>query len=385
MSNLFLPYGRQCIEDDDVQAVVATLTADYLAQGPQVEQMEATICKITGARYCVVMSSATACLHLAVTALGLPPGSEGITTPITFVATSNSLIYNGLVPRFADIDSRTYCIDPGQVERQITDRTRVLLPVDFAGQPANMARIRGIADAHGLKVIEDAAHAIGSVYPGGARVGSCLYSDMTIFSFHPVKTVTTGEGGAVTTNDKGLYDRLTTLRSHGIIKEPELIADYPGPWYQEMDELGFNYRMTDIQAALGNSQLKKLERFKARRRQIMVRYNEAFKGMRHLTTPFEAPGADTCFHLYVVLIDFAALGTTRRDVMAQLTAAGVGTQVHYIPVVYQPYYKTRYFTRRGDFPVADAYYDRALSLPFFPRMDDEDVEKVIRTVRRVVG
>jgi UDP-4-amino-4,6-dideoxy-N-acetyl-beta-L-altrosamine transaminase len=381
----FLPYGRQFIDDDDVAAVVETLRADYLAQGPQVEQMEKTLCEITGARHCVVVSNATAGLHLAVQSLSLKPDTEGITSPITFVATSNCLVYNHLIPCFADIDPRTYCIDPSEIEKRLTPRTRVLLPIDFAGQPADMKAIKDIADRQGLRIVEDAAHALGSKYPGGSPVGSCRYSDLTVFSFHPVKTVTTGEGGAIMTNDKALFDRLALLRAHGIEKDPEKIADYPGKWYYEMNELGFNYRMTDIQAALGNSQLRKLQRFKDRRREIVSRYNEAFKDLANVTLPYEPPGADTCFHLYILLIDFEKLGRSRKQIQSELSGAGVGTQVHYIPVTYQPYYKTHYFTKRGDFPASDFYYDRALSMPLFPRMDDADVEKVIRIVRKVLA
>ena len=216
----FLPYGRQMIDEDDIAAVIETLRANYLAQGPQVEKMENAICELTGAKYCVVVSSATAGLHISMTALALKRETEGITSPITFVASSNCMIYNGLIPCFADIDPRTYCIDPKEIEKRITPRTRVLVPVDFAGQPADMKSIKAIADRHNLRIVEDAAHAIGSKYADASAVGSCRYSDMTVFSFHPVKTVTTGEGGAVTTNDKSLFDRLALLRSHGIEKTP---------------------------------------------------------------------------------------------------------------------------------------------------------------------
>lgn len=381
----FLPYGHQMIDDDDIAAVVRILKADYIAQGPEVERMEKTICELTGAKYCVVVSNATAGLHLAVQSLNLPHNAEGITSPITFLSSSNCLIYSGLIPRFADIDERTYCIDPAEIEKKITPHTKVLVPVDFAGQPADMKAIKAIADRHEFSIVEDAAHAIGSVYPDGSPVGSCKYSDMTVFSFHPVKTITTGEGGAVTTNSKELYDHLVLLRSHGMVKDPALISDYPGPWYYEMTELGFNYRMTDIQAALGNSQLKKLARFKQRRRDIVRRYNEAFKNNSFLTTPFEAPGADSCFHLYILQIDFSRLGKSRNQVIQEVNANGVGVQVHYIPVTYQPYYRTHYFTKRGDYPKADAYYERALSIPLYPAMTDADVDRVIATFNAVVS
>ncbi len=380
----FLPYGHQWIDDDDIDSVVRVLKADYIAQGPEVEKMEKTICDLTGAKYSVVVSNATAGLHIAVAALNLPKDSEGITSPITFVASSNCLVYCGLTPRFADIDPRTYCIDPVEIEKKITPHTKVLIPVDFAGQPAEMDRIKEIADKNDLHIIEDAAHAIGTLYPDGTPVGSCKYSDMTVFSFHPVKTITTGEGGAITTNNKALYDHLVLLRSHGLVRDPDQIADYPGPWYYEMNELGFNYRMTDIQAALGNSQLNKLSLFKKRRREILTKYNEAFKDNKYLTVPYETPGADSCFHLYILQIDFEALGKTRKQTIKELNSNGVGVQVHYIPVAYQPYYKTRYFTKRGDFPVSDHYYDKALSIPLYPKMTDDDVQRVIDTVLKVV-
>jgi len=383
--NTFLPYGHQLIEDDDIAEVVRVLKSDYIAQGPEVEKMEKTICELTGAKYCVVVSNATAGLHIAVQALNLPEKSEGITTPITFLASANCLVYNDLLPRFADINEKTYCIDPSEIEKKITPHTKVIIPVDFAGQPADMKAIKAIANKHDLYVIEDAAHAIGSFYPDGAAVGSCKYSDMTVFSFHPVKTITTGEGGAITTNSKTLYDHLVLLRSHGMVRDPAQISDYPGPWYYEMTELGFNYRMTDIQAALGNSQLKKLARFKDRRRAIIQRYNEAFKTNSFLTIPYEEPGADSCFHLYILQIDFARLCKTRNQVIKEVNGSGVGVQVHYIPVTYQPYYKTNFFTKRGDCPRADAYYDQALSIPLYPAMTDDDVERVIRVVNMACG
>jgi UDP-4-amino-4,6-dideoxy-N-acetyl-beta-L-altrosamine transaminase len=382
--NKFLPYGHQLIDDDDIAAVVQVLKAEYIAQGPEVEKMESTLCALTGSRYCVVVSNATAGLHIAIQALNLPKNSEGITSPITFLASANCLVYNNLIPRFADIDERTYCIDPIEIEKKITPHTKVLVPVDFGGQPADMKAIKTIAERYELRVVEDAAHAIGSIYPDGSPVGSCKYSDMTVFSFHPVKTITTGEGGAITTNSKELYDHLVLLRSHGMVRDPAVIADYPGPWYYEMTELGFNYRMTDIQAALGNSQLKKLAKFKERRQSIVRRYNEAFGSNPFLTIPFEIHGADSCFHLYILQIDFERLGKSRNQVIKEVNANGVGIQVHYIPVTYQPYYKTRYFTKRGDFPKSDAYYDRALSIPLYPAMSDADVDRVIKTFNAVV-
>ena len=252
-------YGRHLIDAEDLAAVREALESDFLTQGPRVKAFEAALCALTGAGYAVAVSNGTAALHLAALAAGLAPGDEGITSPITFAASANCLIYAGARPVFADIAPDTYTLAPGRFEEKITARTKAVVPVDFAGQPADMEAISAIAAKKGITVIEDAAHAIGSRYACGAAVGSCKYSDMTIFSFHPVKTITTGEGGAVTTNSRALYDRLCLLRTHGITKDPAAMAENQGPWYYEMQELGFNYRLTDLQAALGVSQLKKLD------------------------------------------------------------------------------------------------------------------------------
>jgi UDP-4-amino-4,6-dideoxy-N-acetyl-beta-L-altrosamine transaminase len=375
-----ISYGHQSIDDDDIQAVVSVLKSDFLTQGPAIAQFEKDICTITGAKYCVALSNATAALHIAVAALEPNPGDEGITTPNTFLASSNCFVYNGMKPVFADIDARTYNIDPSEIRKHITDKTRVLIPVHFAGQACEMTAIRKIADENKLAIIEDAAHAIGSQYPDGSYVGCCKYSDMTVFSFHPVKTITTGEGGAITTNDGNLYNKLLKLRSHGTTKAASELTRNPGPWYYEMQTLGFNYRMTEMQAALGVSQLKKLSSFKARRREIVAAYNEAFRGVPWIITPYEASGMSSCFHLYVVQIDFTALGKTRKQVMAELLEKGVGTQVHYIPVHLQPFYQENYGYHEGDYPVAEHYYDRELSLPLYPGMTDADVQTVINTI-----
>ena len=377
-------YGHQYIDGDDIEAVVEVLKSDYLTQGPAVERFEQELCRITGARHCVAVSNATAGLHIAVAALELGDGMEGITTPNTFLASANCMAYNGVRPVFTDIDPESYNIDPAEIEKHITDRTRLLLPVHFAGLPCEMERINEIAKQHGLRVIEDAAHAVGSRYADGSPVGNCRYSDMTVFSFHPVKTITTGEGGAVTTNDDGLYRRLLMLRSHGVTKDEGLLTKNPGPWYYEMQTLGFNYRMTDMQAALGFSQLKKLDTFKSRRREIVATYNRAFAGMKHLRTPTEPEGVSSCFHLYVVQVDFTALGKPREQVMQELRDRGIGTQVHYIPVHTQPFYKKTYGYREGDYPVAEKYYGQELSLPLYPGLSDGDVDSVIRAVKEVI-
>ena len=377
-------YGHQYIDDDDIRAVASVLKSDYLTQGPAVEQFEQEICRITGASYCVAVSNATAGLHIAVEALDLGDEAEGITTPNTFLASANCMVYNGVRPVFADIDPVSYNIDPEKIEKHITDRTRLLLPVHFAGLPCEMDRISSTAKEHKLRVIEDAAHAIGSQYADGTYVGNCKYSDMTVFSFHPVKTITTGEGGAVTTNDEDLYRKLLMLRSHGVTKDEKLLTKNPGPWYYEMQSLGFNYRMTDMQAALGCSQLRKLGFFKKRRREIVAMYNRAFAGMKYLKTPVEPEGVSSCFHLYAVQIQFAALGKSRARVMAELREQGIGTQVHYIPVHTQPYYKETYGYKEGDYPVAEKYYEQELSLPLYPGLSDGDIDKVITAVKEAI-
>ena len=379
-----LGYGHQYIDDADIKAVVDVLKSDFLTQGPAVARFEQEICRITGAKYCVAVSNATAGLHIAVAALRLAEGSEGITTPNTFLSSSNCMVYNGIKPVFADIDTKTYNIDPIEVEKQITKKTKLLIPVHFAGLPCDMKKISQIAKKNNLHIIEDAAHAIGSQYADGSYVGNCKYSDLTVFSFHPVKTITTGEGGAVTTNNENFYQCLLMLRSHGTTKDSSLLSENPGPWYYEMQDLGFNYRMTDMQGALGFSQLHKLSFFKKRRREIVAKYNRAFSEMKYFTVPYEPEGISSCFHLYVAQIDFKALGKSRKQVMHELKERGVGTQVHYIPVSTQPYYKERFGYKNGDYPVAESYYEKELSLPLYPGMSDSDVDLVIDSIKEVI-
>lgn len=378
-----ISYGRQSISDDDIQAVIDTLKSDFLTQGPAVQAFEKTIAMYCGVKYCVAVANGTAALHLAVAALELPQGSEGITSTNTFVASSNSMLYCGLKPVFADIDPETFNVTPGTLADKLSPETKLLIPVHFAGQPCRMAEIGSLAKSHSLRVIEDAAHAIGSGYSDGDRVGSCKYSDLTTFSFHPVKTITTCEGGAITTNDDILYERLLLLRSHGITKNPGLLGKNPGPWYHEMQGLGYNYRLCDIQAALGSSQMKRLEEFKARRRMLVARYNAAFTDMPALATPHEEGGMNSCFHLYVVRIDFEAIGMSRAEFMKELAARDIGTQVHYIPVHTQPYYTQIVGTVAEECPDARSYYEKALSLPLYPGMTDEEHGHVIRMVKEL--
>lgn len=385
----FINYGRQWIDKTDEKAVLDVMDSDLIAQGPKVEEFEKALCKKTGVKYCVVVSNGTAALHLAVLSLDIEKGSEGITSPNTFVASANCMLYNNLKPVLADIDEKTYNIDPKEILKKINRRTKLIIPVHFAGQVAEMREISKIAISRGkgkhhLFVIEDAAHALGSKYPDGGSVGNCKYSDMTTFSFHPVKTITTGEGGAITTNNRLLYKKLLLLRSHGITKNLKDLNQSPGPWYYEMQDLGFNYRLTDIQAALGISQLKKLEKFVKVRRKIVRKYNQSFSSLSNVIIPYEKTDNFSAFHLYVIQIDFEKIGKSRKQVIKELDKKGIGTQVHYIPVYTQPYYKKVFGNKEKDFPVTEKYYENCLSLPLYPKMTDNEVNYVIKEVKNVI-
>lgn len=375
----FIGYGRQSIDESDIDAVVRVLKGDFLTQGPAVAEFERAVCNYTGAKYCVAVSNGTAALHIAVAALELNKGDEGITSPITFLASSNCMVYNDIKPVFADIELETANIDIKEIENKTNENTKLIIPVHFAGRAVDMKAISFFARDKELKTIEDAAHAIGSEYSDGSKVGNCKYSDMTVLSFHPVKTITTGEGGAITTNNEELYKKLISLRSHGVTKDPECLEENPGPWYYEMHDLGFNYRMTDIQAALGISQIRKLDAYKEKRQQIFDKYCKAFEKLSWLETPI-APAVETCFHLFACRFNFKVLGYSRAEVMEKLEEKGVGTQVHYIPVYKQPFYKRNFGYLCGDYPLAEQYYDQALSLPLFASMTDDEVETVIDAV-----
>ncbi len=380
----FISYGKQWIDDDDIEAVVQVLKSDYLTQGPRIEEFEKAICEYTGAKYCIAVANGTAALHIAVAALNIQRGKEGITSPNSFVASANCLVYNELIPRFADIDPKTYNIDIYNIGKRITKNTKIIIPIHFAGQPVDMEELYKISKVKGLHVIEDAAHAIGSKYKDGSPVGNCRYSDMTIFSFHPVKTITTGEGGVITTNSIQLYEQLKLLRTHGITKDADKLSQDPGPWYYEMHDLGFNYRMTDIQAALGISQLRMLDRFVKRRREIVNRYNEAFKDVGWLEIPCEKESVYSAFHLYVLQIDFEKIKKSRKDIMEELRNNAIGTQVHYIPIHLQPFYKNKFEYQIGDFPNAENYYKKALTIPLYAKMEDDDIEYVIEAVIHIL-
>lgn len=361
-------YGRQYIDNEDITAVLSVLESDYLTSGPKVKEFEQAICDYTGAKYCVALSNATAGLHIASLAIGLQKGDEAITSPITFLSSSNCICFTGATPIFADIDEQTANIDPNEIKTKITNKTKAIIPVHFAGQSCDMEEIYNIAKQNNLFVIEDAAHAIGSEYKG-TKVGSCKYSDMTVFSFHPVKTITTGEGGAVTTNSKELYDKLCALRAHGMHKDGEM----QNTWEYKMRELGYNYRMTEMQAALGITQLKKLDKFKQRRREIVDFYNREL-GLAHLV---EKDFSNACFHLYPILVE------NRKDFYFKAREKGLNLQVHYIPVHTQPYY-AQFGYKKGDYPKAEAYYDRCISLPLYPSLTDDDLVEIVKRVREIL-
>lgn len=400
----FISYGRQHIDDSDIQAVVEVLKSKNLTQGPKVREFEEVTARTVDARFAVAVNSGTSALHIACLAAGIGPGDEVITSPNTFVASANCIVYCGAKPVFVDIDSKTYNIAPSEIEKRINERTKAVIPVDFAGQSCDMETIQSIVCKHEKKyghkisIIEDAAHALGSQYKG-SQVGSCRYSDMAIMSFHPVKHITTAEGGAVLTNDGELCKRLKRFRSHGITSTPEEFTDKDNayepptdagespvvrPWYYEQISLGYNYRMTDIQCALGASQLKKLPAFIQRRREIVQYYNEHFKGIPHVQTPYELPDCNSNFHLYVLRFDFKKIGISRSEFMMKLRQAGIQTQVHYIPIYKQPFYRERYESKSEDFPNTEAYYQQCFSIPLFPSMTDNDVEKVTNEIKNLL-
>ena len=374
-------YGRQCVDEDDIKAVAEVLRGPYITCGPKVAEAEKALAEYVGAKHAVVCSNGTAALHCACMAAGVGPGDEVITTPITFAASANCALYCGARPIFADIDLETYNIDPESIRAKITPKTKAVVAVDFTGQAVKIKEIREICDEYGLVFIEDAAHAIGTCY-NGAHVGSL--ADMTCFSFHPVKTITSGEGGAITTNNDEYYKKLVLSHAHGITHDESLMEDAPheGIWYYEQISLGYNYRMTDFQSALLLSQLNKLERFKQRRQEIVNKYNEAFKKVPGIIVQKEIPESDTCRHLYIIRLDLDKLSCTRRQFFDAMSAENVQCQIHYVPVYWFPYYKHLGY-EKGLCPNAEEIYKGIMSIPLYPSMTDADVEDTIRSVKKI--
>lgn len=388
MKDTSIPYGRQSISADDIEAVVAVLKSDWLTQGPAVDRFERAVADYCGARYAVAVNSGTSALHIACLAAGLGPGDLLWTSPTTFVASANCGRYCGAEVDFIDIDSRTYNICVSALEKKLASAERseklpkVLVPVHFAGQSCEMAPIADLAKRFGITIIEDASHAIGGSYRD-IKIGGCSLSEMTVFSFHPVKIITTGEGGMVLTNRRELYEKLVRLRNHGITRDPaQMKGASHGPWYYQQIELGFNYRMTDLQAALGTSQLNQINAFVQRRRALARRYNDALKELP-LTLPWQNPDTASAWHLYVIRLQLDRLHKTHEQVFTELRNAGIQVNIHYIPVHTQPYYLELGF-KWGNFPEAEKHYQEAISLPLYYGFSDHQQNYVIEAIRKIV-
>ncbi|HEY8803603.1 MAG TPA: UDP-4-amino-4,6-dideoxy-N-acetyl-beta-L-altrosamine transaminase [Clostridium sp.] len=375
-----LAYGRQCIDEEDISRVNEVLRGDYLTTGPYVKEFEDKVAKYVGAKYAVAVSNGTAALHMACFAAEIGVGDEVIVAPMTFAASANCVLYCGGTPVFADIDPRTHNLDPAEIEKHITAKTKAIIPVDYSGQSVDIDVIRKIADKHNLIIIEDGAHALGSEYKGN-KVGTI--ADMTEFSFHPVKPITTGEGGVVVTNNEKLYNKMMLFRTHGITRDSSLMEKNDGPWYYEQIDLGYNYRITDIQCALGSSQIKKLDKFVARRREIVTAYNKGFKDVCEIITPYQAEFSNSGWHIYVVELELDKLTCTRKEVFEALKAENIGVNVHYYPVYLFPYYKSLGY-KEGLCPNAEKMYNRILTLPLHPGMTNDDINDVLEAVKKVI-
>ena len=384
-----IPYGRHCLDEDDIQAVVEVLENGPITQGQKVEEFSQALADYTGAKYGVALSSGTAALHLSIVAMEIGPGDEVITTPMTFCATANAVLYQGAEVRFVDIDEDTLNINPELIGEKITDQTKAILPVDFRGHPANLPKIKCIADRHNLKVIEDGSHSIGSKYSLKERdyfCGDGIHADLCTFSFHPVKHITTGEGGAVMTNDETLYRKIDIFKKHGIDRREEMFNEEQriGSWIYEMEGMGFNYRITDFQAALGLSQLKKLDRFKARRREIVNYYNDCFSDIDELILPYEDRNTESNFHLYILQVKKNPK-FDRYGLFKFLQSLNYAPMVHYIPVHLLKYYRERFGFKIGDYPIAERFYEQAVSIPLYPSLTDSEVEKVVNDIKGYIS
>ena len=387
--NQFIPYGRQDISQADIDAVVEVLRSDWITQGPAIERFEKLVAEYCGAKYAVAVSSATAALHIACLAAGLGIGDILWTSPNTFVASANCGLYCGADVDFVDIDPHTYNLSVEVLEQKLARAElegklpKVVVPVHFAGQSCEIERILALSRKYGFTILEDASHAIGARYQDNP-VGSCLFSDMAVFSFHPVKIITTGEGGMVVTNREDLYEKLIRLRTRGITRNPELMqGESHGLWYYQQLELGFNYRITDIQAALGASQMQRLDEFVSRRRHLAARYNQLLSDFP-LVLPWQHPDTESSWHLYVIRLKLDEIGKTHRQVFEELRQAEIGVNLHYIPVHTQPYYQNLGF-KWGDFPQAEQYYQEAISLPIYYGLSDENQDQVGAVLRNILS
>ncbi len=376
----YLAYGKQWIDDNDIKAVIDVLKSDYLTTGPYVRKFEQCIADYVGAKYAVALCNGTAALHAACFAAEIEKDDEVIVSPMTFAASANCVLYCGGKPVFCDIDPKTYNIDINQIEAKISNRTKAIIPVDFSGQSVDMDGIRKIADKYGLVIIEDGAHALGSEYKG-EKVGN--KADMTEFSFHPVKPVTTGEGGIVTTNNEVYYKRLELFRTHGIIRNRNQMSDYQGPWYYEQLELGYNYRLTDIECALGYSQMSRIEEFIARRRNIVKIYNEEIENISQVIIPYEEGFSNSGWHIYIIKLKLNELKVGRREIFEALQAENIGVNVHYMPVYLHPYYKKLGY-EKGICPQSESLYESMITLPLFPKMGEQDIYDVVNALKKVI-
>lgn len=375
----YLPYGLHWIDEADIVAVIETLKSDWITTGPKVDEFEREFARYIGCEFAVAVNSGTSALDIAVASLGLEKGSEVITTPFTFVATTNALLYNGLMPVFADIQGDTCNINPTDIKRRITDKTRAIVYVDYAGQPCDIDEIKEIATENNLYLIEDAAHACGAEYKG-KKVGN--FADLTVFSFHPVKHITTGEGGMVTTDNEELYERMRLLRNHGIDKTALERFGAGASWSYDMKLLGRNYRITDFQCALGISQLKKLDAFIKRRRELAGIYNQAFADVDQLTIPYVKPDIKHVWHIYTILL---SREINRDNLFNSLRAKNIGVNVHYMPIYRFSYYREHFDFKPQDFPVTEDVFSRTMTLPLYPRMSEEDLQRVISAARQILS
>ncbi|MCM8832211.1 MAG: UDP-4-amino-4,6-dideoxy-N-acetyl-beta-L-altrosamine transaminase [Candidatus Omnitrophica bacterium] len=380
MTNMRIPYGHHHIDESDIKEVVKALKSNWITQGPKIKEFENALCEYTGSKYAVAVSSGTAALHMACLAAGVKEGDEVITSPITFVASANCVLYCGGRPVFTDIQEDTVNIDPEEIKKKINKKTKAIIPVHFAGHPCDLEEIYKIAKENNLIVIEDACHALGAEYKG-FKIGACKYSDMTVFSFHPVKSITTGEGGAVLTNREDLYEKLVMLRNHGITKDDKkFINKGEGGWYYEMQELGFNYRITDFQCALGISQLKKLDKFIKRRREIVQIYNKELSKIEEVILPLERPYVKSSWHIYYIRL---RKPEKREFVFKQLQKKGIGVQVHYIPVYCQPYYKNKLGLQK--YPKAGNYYNSTITIPLYYGLKKDEINYIIESLKETLS
>jgi perosamine synthetase len=373
-----IPYAKHWVEESDIEVVSETLRSDYLTQGPKIAEFEERVAAYCGAKYAVAMNSCTSALHAACFVAGIKAGDEVITSPITFVASANCILYCGGKPVFADVEPETVNISPEKIAALISAKTKAIIPVHFTGNPVDLKEIGALAKAKGLTVIEDAAHALGAEYDG-KKIGACAYSEMTCLSFHAVKHITTGEGGMVLTNNKAFYDKLIMFRTHGITREKELLTNqYEGDWYYEMHYLGFNYRLTDFQAALGLSQFAKLDDFVQRRREIVERYEKAFAGRSDVKTIKVKADRTSAWHIYPIIV-----AARRKEAFDRLRSKGIGVNVHYLPVYLQPYYRQLGY-QPGLCPNAETYYRGTITLPLYPKMSNKDVDRVIACIKETI-